>query len=298
MDTKPHGETRLIAFGLITGAMVCVAISDAVGKHLTQDYSIWQVLWVRSWVWLTFALFWISRRSSLRYALYSRIPFVQGIRSLLLVAEIAVFILAFRMLPLGDVTAIVAAAPLVVLPLSVVFLKEKVGVHRWIAVAVGLMGMMMVTRPGFGSFGWLTLLPLLGALLWGTYQVLVRHVSQHDSEQTTLLWTGVTLFVVTGAIAPFLWRTVPDVTTWALLLIAGLFNALGHFGLVAAMKRAEASALQPFSYVQVFTAFIIGYFLFNERPDYWTIIGLAAIIAGGLYALYRERRLIEKRVSA
>jgi len=298
MDSKPSGETRLIAFALITVAMICVAISDAVGKHLSQDYSIWQILWVRSWVWLTFALFWISRRSSLRLAFHSRVPLVQGLRSLLLVAEIAVFILAFRVLPLGDVTAIVSAAPLVVLALAVVFLKEQVGMHRWIAVAIGLMGMLMVARPGFGHFGWLTLWPLLGALLWGTYQVLVRHVSHHDSEQTTLLWTAVTLFVVTGAIAPFFWRPVPDTMTWALLLIAGLFNALGHFGLVAAMARAEASALQPFSYVQVFSAFIIGYFLFNETPDHWTILGLAAIITGGLYALYRERKLVGKRVSA
>ena len=167
MDAKILSDARLVAFGLITGAMICVAISDAVGKHLTQDYSIWQVLWVRSWVWLTFAFFWISRRGSLRHALHSKTPLMQGIRSLLLVAEIAIFILAFRSLPLCDVTAIAAAAPLVVLALSVVFLKEQVGVHRWIAVAVGLVGMMMVRAAGLRSFWMADLAAFVGGISVG-----------------------------------------------------------------------------------------------------------------------------------
>ena len=290
-ESAGTGGAPVFPIVLMLLSMFCIASNDAIGKHLTQDYSIWQVLWIRSWVWLGFALIWISRRGGIRNALGSGAPLIQGIRSLILVAEITVFILAFKYLPLGDVTAIGAAPPLVVLVFAVLFLGERVGWHRWTAVAVGFAGMLLISRPGLGVFGWLTLLPLLGVLLWGVYQVLLRLVSRHDSEETTLLWTGCALFLVTGAIAPFHWQNPPDLQTWVWFGLAGLFNTLGHFGLIAAMQRAQASALQPFAYTTVAWALLIGWFAFDERPDILTVCGITAIVAGGLYALYRERRL-------
>ena len=283
-------ETPPFAILLMLFAMLCIAVNDAIGKHLTQDYSIWQVLWVRSWVWLAFALAWISRRGGLRAALRSERPLLQTVRSLLLVAEVSVFILAFRSLPLGDVTAIASAAPLIVLVLAVLFLGEKIGWHRWASVALGFAGMMMVARPGVSVFGWLTLIPILGALLWGVYQVLVRAVSRHDSAETTLLWTGCAMFAVTGLIAPWHWQNPPDVATWGWFFLVGVFNTLGHFGLIAAMQRAQASALQPFSYSMVVWALMIGWLAFDEWPDSWTVGGILAIVLAGLYAMHRERR--------
>ncbi len=271
-------------------AMFCITVGDAIGKHLTQTYSVWQVLWVRSWVWLAIALIWISRHGGLKRAFRSERKVLQAIRSLILVAEVAVFIFAFRSLPLGDVTGISAATPLVVLVFASAFLGEKVGVHRWIAVLVGCAGMLAVSRPGFGTFGWLTLLPISGVLLWGVYQVLLRALSRHDSEATTLLWTGCAMFAVTGLIAPWDWRHPEDAETWTWMLLAGVFNTAGHFGLIAALRRGQASALQPFTYSAVAFALLIGWLVFNERPEHWTVIGVVAIVAGGLYAMYRERR--------
>ncbi len=284
------GRVPMKAIALMIMAMVLVAGSDAIGKQLTQTYSIWQVLWLRSWVWMAVAIFWVMRRGGISQALKTQTPFLHIARSLILVTEITIFILAFRYLPLGDVTAIASATPLVVLVFAVLFLGEKVGVHRWSAVIIGLAGMIMIARPGFGSFGWLTLLPILGALLWGCYQVLIRYLSTQDSEETGLLWTGFTLYIVTGLVSPFFWQTPAALSDWGLFFLAGLFNALGHFGLISAMHMAQASALQPFSYAQVVSAFAIGWLAFGEVPDTWTILGLTAIVAGGLYAMYRERR--------
>lgn len=294
MNTATDGRVPMKAIALMVMAMVLVAGSDAIGKQLTQTYSIWQVLWLRSWVWMAVAIFWVMRRGSISQSLRTKTPFLHIARSLILVTEIAIFILAFRYLPLGDVTAIASATPLVVLVFAVLFLGEKVGVHRWSAVIIGLAGMIMIARPGFGDFGWLTLLPIGGALLWGTYQILVRYLSTQDSEETGLLWTGFTLYIVTGLVSPFFWQTPADLTDWGLFFLAGLFNALGHFGLISAMHLAQASALQPFSYAQVVSAFLIGWFAFSEIPDVWTVVGLTAIVAGGLYAMYRERRLAAK----
>jgi len=271
-------------------AMCCIAMGDAVGKHLTQTYSVWQVLWVRSWVWLVAAVIWISCHGGLKRAIRSDRKTLQAVRSLILVAEVAVFIFAFRSLPLGDVTAIGAATPFVVLIFSAAFLGEKVGAHRWIAVLVGFAGILMVSRPGFGTFGWLTLIPLSGVLLWGVYQVLLRAVSRYDREETTLLWTGCAMFAVTGLIAPWDWKSPESIEAWAWMFLVGAFNTAGHFGLIAALHRGQASALQPFSYTAVAFALVIGWLAFDERPELLTVIGIAAIVAGGLYAIYRERQ--------
>ncbi len=297
MTTASDGRVPLKAIALMIMAMVLVASSDAIGKQLTQTYSIWQVLWLRSWIWVAVVLIWVMQRGGISHALKTQTPFLQIARSLILVTEIAIFILAFRYLPLGDVTAIASAAPLVVLAFAVIFLGEKVGIHRWSAVAIGLIGMIMIARPGFGSFGWLTLLPIVGALLWGSYQVLVRYLSSQDSEETGLLWTGLTLYIVTGLVSPFFWQTPLSLLDWGMFFLAGLFNALGHLGLISAMHMAQASALQPFSYAQVVSAFAIGWLAFGEVPDFWTVCGLSAIVAGGLYAMYRERRLAERKTS-
>lgn len=294
MSTATDSRVPIKAIALMVMAMALVAGSDAIGKQLTQTYSIWQVLWLRSWVWVAVAIFWVMRRGGIGQSLRTKTPFLHIARSLILVSEITIFILAFRYLPLGDVTAIASATPLVVLVLAVIFLGEKVGIHRWSAVIIGLAGMIMIARPGFGSFGWLTLLPIGGALLWGSYQILVRYLSTKDSEETGLLWTGLTLYIVTGCVSPFFWQTPADITDWGLFFLAGLFNALGHFGLISAMHLAQASALQPFSYAQVVSAFAIGWFVFGEIPDVWTVFGLTAIVVGGLYAMYRERRLAAK----
>ncbi len=281
-------RTPIVAILLMIGAMCCIAVGDAIGKHLTQTYSVWQVLWVRSWVWLAIVLIWVSRNGGIASAVRSKRAGLQTIRSFVLIAEVAVFIFAFRSLPLGDVTAIGAATPLVVLVFAHAFLGERIGIHRWTAVLVGLLGMLMISRPGFGSFGWLTLLPISGVLLWGIYQVLLRAVSRYDNEATTLLWTGTAMFLVTGLIAPWDWSTPGDAETWMWMLLAGVFNTAAHFGLIAALSRGQASALQPFSYSAVAFALFIGWLAFDEQPDYMTIIGIAAIVGGGLYAMYRE----------
>ena len=209
---------------------------------------------------------------------------------MLLVAEVSVFILALRHLPLGDVSAVGSATPLVVLVCAVLFLGERVGKHRWSAVAFGMVGMLMVARPGGSMFGWLTLLPIAGVVMWGIYQVLLRLVSRDDSTATTLLWTGITFFIVTSAIAPWVWQTPHDSQTWAWFFLVGAFNTTAHFALIVAMDRSEASSLQPFSYTVVAWAMLIGWLIFGETPDAWTLSGTALIVAGGLYAVHRERK--------
>jgi drug/metabolite transporter (DMT)-like permease len=282
-------RSQRVGVALMLLAMFLIVCNDAVGKHLTQQYSVWQLLWMRSWVWMALVLAWVSQSGGLRVALKSKRPLLQTIRALVLVVEVVVFVFAFRSLPLADVTAIGAATPLVVLALAVVFLGERVGPYRWVAVAVGLLGTLLVARPGFGVFGWATLLPIAGMLLWGIYQVLVRIVSREDPANTTLLYGGLAIFIVSGSCAPWVWMWPATATDWGLFLLVGLLNTGGHFALVFALQRASPSVLQPFSYSIVVWAALVGWLVFDTLPDQMSTLGAGLVVAAGLYAWYRER---------
>ena len=270
--------------------MCLIACGDALAKTLTQTYSITQVLWVRTWPLLLLALALSGRGGvlGLVLALRSRRPGLQVGRALLLASEMAVFMLAFRSLPLAEVTAVAATAPLVVTALAVPLLGERVGPHRWAAVAVGFLGVLLVVRPG-GGFGAAMLLPVAGVLMWGLYQVLLRLVSRQDSHQTTLAYTAVVVFLALGLLAPLSWRA-PSPTDWLWLLALGLIHGLGHYALIRALAGADASLLQPFNYTQIVWAMGLGLIFFGQFPDAWALAGTAMIVAGGLYALARERR--------
>jgi drug/metabolite transporter (DMT)-like permease len=268
-------------------AMFLLAGMDGITKTLATDYAVPQILSVRFLIFCLFALA-IARPKSLRTAFRSRHPILQIARSLIIVVEVGVFIVAFRHLPLADAHAISGIAPLLVTALAVPFLGEKVGMRRWAAISIGFLGLLIIVRPGIGVFNPAALIPLAGAGLWAIYQILMRKVSE-DSAATSLLYMAVTGAVVMTALAPFFWRP-PDTTGWLLLFSLGVVGSLGHFILIKAFQAAPASTLQPFHYVVLIWATIIGYLVFGDLPDAWTVLGAAVIAGSGLYAFYRERR--------
>ena len=127
--------------------MVLIACNDALGKYLTQSYPVLQVLWIRSWMFVVFAVLWI-RPHRVFHALRSPKPGIQLTRCILLVIEMAIIMYSFRILPLAEVTAVAAMTPLIVTALAVLFLGEQAGIHRWIAIAMGFIGVLIVARPG------------------------------------------------------------------------------------------------------------------------------------------------------
>jgi drug/metabolite transporter (DMT)-like permease len=275
--------------GLMIVAMALMASMDATAKWLVEDHAIPQILLVRFLVFLGFALLLAQRRGGLRTTLRSRNPKLQIVRSLVMLAEIYVFVIAFSLLPLANVHAIAAVSPLMAMALAVPLLGEKVGWHRWSAVGVGLLGVLLIVRPGVAATDWAMAVPLLAAFLWALLQVLIRKVGLSDPIETTGLYSAGIAVVVMGVIAPFVW-TPPTMQGWGLLLLTGLFGTLGHLTLFKALELAPASAVQPFSYMMMVWATLAGLVVFGQFPDAWTIAGAAVIVAGGLYAFARERR--------
>jgi drug/metabolite transporter (DMT)-like permease len=229
----PLQNNPLKGIALMNLAMLLLACMDGLSKHLAANYAVPQILCVRFLIFCLFALA-IARPPSLRAAFRSHHPYLQIARSLVITVEVAVFVLAFRYLPLADTHAIAGIAPLLVTALAMPFLGERVGPRRWTAVAIGFLGLLIIVRPGLTVLNPAAAIPLLGAALWAAYQILMRKVSDDDAA-TSLLYMAVVGALVMSILAPFYWRP-PDAQGWALMILLGLTGSLGHLILIMAFR--------------------------------------------------------------
>ena len=271
-------------------AMLCFAGMDTISKWLVADYPVTEMMWVRSALFLLFAWF-VVRKQGLRQALASKRPALQVARSLIAVVEGGVFVLAFRYLPLADTHAVAAASPLIVIVLGTVWLEERASLARVVAVIGGFAGVLLIVRPGFRVLDWPLLLPVAGALLWALYQLLTRFCSRQDSPDTSLVWAALVAFIATSFVGPLEWRW-PTIGAWALMFEIALIGAAAHYALIKALDYAEAGAVQPYAYSLLVWATLLGFLVFGQLPDAWTITGAAIVVLSGLYAWRQDRRTI------
>ncbi len=248
------------------------------------------MMWIRYILLCQFAWF-VVRRRGLRTAWRTSRPVLQIVRSLIAVVEGAMFVLAFRYLPLADTHAVAATSPLIVIALGALFLGERAGLARGLAVAAGFVGVLLIVRPGFRSLEWPLLLPLVGAAMWAGYQILTRLASRTDSPGTSLLWSAVVALIATSFVGPLYW-TWPTPTAWALMIVISLMGAVAHYALIKALDYAEAGAVQPYAYTLLVWVTILGFVIFGDVPDGWTILGAAIVVASGLYTWHHDRRAV------
>ncbi len=260
---------------------------DVVSKLLGPLMPVTQILWVRFLAFVPIACL-MAWRPGQGIAWRTPQPLLQAFRGLLLVVEMGMFVWAFKTMPLADVQAIAAATPLMVVAMSVPLLGESVGWRRWSAVGVGFLGVLLIVRPGFQTLGLGTIVVLIGAAMFALYQILLRLVGRTDSAGTTAVWSAVMGAIATSFVAPFDW-VWPTATGWWLLAAAAVLGALGHTIYSRAFVLAPAAVLQPFNYLMLVFAVILGWLIFDHLPDMWTFLGSGLIVASGLYALHRER---------
>jgi drug/metabolite transporter (DMT)-like permease len=269
-------------------ATLCFASMDAISKFLVADYAVGQIMWIRCALIFLFSWF-IVRRQGLFGSLRTTQPWLQVSRSLILIVESAIFVLAFRYLPLADAHAVASTSPLIVIALGVLFLGEKAGAARWLAVAAGFVGVLLIIRPGLRGLDWPVLLPLAGAVLWASYQILTRLAARHDSADTSLIWAGVVPLIATTFVGPIGWQW-PTPTVWLLMALISVIGAAGNYAIIKALDYAEAGAVQPYNYTLLVWATILGAVMFGDVPDGWTILGAAIVVASGLYTWHHDRR--------
>jgi drug/metabolite transporter (DMT)-like permease len=273
-------------------SMFFIASMDATGKYLSLSFPIVQILAVRFVIFFIFSLG-LAMRLRDRSIYKSRMPGSQILRSLVLAVEVSVFILAFSLMPLADAHAIAAVAPLIATMLAGLVLGEAIGIRRWISVAIGFVGALIIIRPGFGMVSWAALLPLGGAFLWAGYQVLSRRVSLGDRPETTALYTAFVGMVLFGAIAPFYWQSA-SMIEWGFLLLNGAVGSIGHIILLKALNSAPAGTLQPFNYALLLWAMLLGYLVFSDLPDALTFVGAGIVVFGGLLSSGQGTALLHK----
>jgi len=218
-------------------------------------------------------------------------PALQIFRSVLLLGSTMCNFAALRYLQLDEAIALVFSTPFFVAALSGPLLGEWVRWRRWTAIAVGFVGVLVVTRPGLGSFQPAALLSLSAALFYALYSLTTRMLARTDSNETTLFYSNIVGAAALLPVVPFAWTTPTDLLVVALMVSTGAVGSFGHYLLIAAHRLAPAAVLSPFIYTEIVLVIALGYLVFGDLPNRFTLAGAAIVVASGLYIVHRERKL-------
>jgi drug/metabolite transporter (DMT)-like permease len=286
-DAVKARSARLIGIALMCAAVSTFSCLDTTAKYLGREIDVMQIVWARYTFAMLLALLFVnpvSRPGMLRTGR----PMLQIVRAAILLGSTVLNFFALKYLRLDQVLAIAFATPFAVAALSGPVLGERVGPARWAAIGVGFIGVLVVTRPGFGIVHPAALFAFLATLCYAAYFLTTRILSRTDSNETTLFYSNVVGAVSMLPVVPFFWTPL-TAWQWILLILAGGFASLGHYMLIIAHRLAPASLLSSFVYSQLVGVTILGYVVFGDVPDAYTAMGAAIVISSGLYILHRER---------
>lgn len=280
VDNLRGAVLSLAAFG-------AYATHDVVVKLLGETFSSFQIMFFsgRMGFPLVTMMLMGDRRDG---TLIPAHPWWSGLRSVAAVSTGVMGFFAFSQLPLATCYAIFFAMPLLITLLAIPMLGEKVGIRRGVAVVVGLLGVLIVLRPGGGEGFSIGHLAALGAAVTGAMtSVIVRKIGQAERSVVLMLYPMVLTFFAMGAMMPFVYveMTVTDLGLTAVMAFLGMLGALG---IIAAYRSAPAVIVAPMQYSQIIWAALYGWLFFDESVDFYTGVGSAVIIASGIYIVLRE----------
>ena len=268
------------------------SILDAFQKTAVINHSIFQLLFIKYIFTLLLSCSEAKRKNNYKFWQSNNVK-LQVLRSFFSIIESGCFVLAFRYLSLADVHSVGSLAPVIIVALSALILKENVSPKTWIAIFVGFLGVLIILRPGLSIFDIKSLLPLMAAFFLGLYQVVTRKVSENDSTETSLFYTSLIGFIVMLILAFVYWQPL-TLNSYFLFTGIGIFFSMGIYFQIIALSKARASIIQPFHYTLIFWAIILGYFVYGDFPDMPTIAGAIIIAASGIYVLREGKQRIEQ----
>jgi drug/metabolite transporter (DMT)-like permease len=277
--SKPKASARadrpFKGIALILASTVFLGLSDVTAKYLSASLPPIEITWIR---FLVFALIMTPAMlpGSPLYALKTNRRRLHFMRGTTVLGSSLFFITGLSFLPIAEASATGFVAPMFVTALSIVFLNEVVGLRRWIATGVGLLGVIIILRPGTSAFHIAAFFPLVSALCWACTLIMTRMLSDTERAITTMTYSSI------------VWVT-PSWQAIAFGVFIGIASTAGQWIVVLAFRYADASVLAPFSYSQLVWVSVLGFFVFGEIPDAWTVVGAGFIVASGLYTAHRER---------
>ncbi|MGB5862954.1 MAG: DMT family transporter [Sulfitobacter sp.] len=279
-----------LGIGLMIATTLVFAVQDGLSRHLAGEYNVLMIVMIRYWFFAAFVIAIAKRRAGgIRAAARTEQPLIQITRGLMLSLEICVMVAAFTILGLVESHAVFTCYPLLVAALSGPVLGEHVGWRRWAAIGVGFIGVLIILQPGAAVFDVRALIPLLAAAMFAVYGLLTRYAGRRDSTATSFFWTGTVGAVAMTLLGVWFWEPMIR-TDWIWMCCLCLTGVTGHWLLIRCYEAAEASAVQPFAYLQLAFAAIIGITVFGENVSTNVAIGCMIIVAAGLFTFWRERQ--------
>lgn len=271
-------------------ALLCFTGIDTCAKLLVETLPALEVVFFRYFGHFVImaAIFLPLRGVAI---LHANRPKTQVLRALCLMGSTLLNFLALQYLQLGVTSAIFFTIPLLVCALSVPMLGETVGPRRWAAIVVGLIGVIIIVRPGLGALHWAWLLSIGACIAASLYMILTRKLAGVDSTETSQFYVGIISMIFIAPMAATVWVWPFGTLEIILCGVIGFLGWLGHQCLTVAHRFAPASLLSPFTYLQILSMVASGYFIFNDIPDAWVFVGASVVIASGLYMWLRERQL-------
>ena len=278
----------LLGIGLMVVTTFMFSTMDGVSRYLAENNNVFTLVTMRYWfIAIVMAITCLFVKDSFQKILYTKQPFTQFSRGLILSLNNCLVVYTFTLLGLVETHAIIACYPLIVAGLSVPFLGEKFGWRRWTAIFIGFVGVIIILRPTTNVISEGAIYALVGAIMFAVYLILTRYVSRLDKAITSFFWAGIGGSVTMTIISFFIWEDIlKEDLLW--LLIMCLLSASSHFMMVKTLQVAEASVIQPFSYLQLVFGSIIGVTIFSESIDSMIVVGVTIVIGAGLFTAWRE----------
>jgi len=277
---------------LLIAAMSCFAVLDTTTKGVTASVPLLMALWVLFLVQTVAAGGYVllaRDRASLKTTCI-RLHLTRG--ALMLTVQMLAFF-SLHYLPVGEFTAMAMTTPLLVTLLASRFLGEHVSIFRLALVAGGLVGTLVIVRPGSNAMGWALLLPLALVLANSAFQLLASKMARTEDAVTTLFYTCLTALVLTSLPLAWVWVPIDSLSLWLGLLLMGIAAAGGNLLFILAFERAPAATLMPYMYLQIGFGILGGWLMFDHIPDFWALVGIGLVaacgVAGGLLTLYEMR---------
>jgi drug/metabolite transporter (DMT)-like permease len=266
---------------LIILAALAFATLDTITKHATQRVPLLMLLWFRYafQAVVTFVLRFPVQHTRL-FATPN--PRFQALRGVLLLITTACAFFGLQFLPVGEFTAMAMLSPMVASAMAAWTLKAHVSPRRWAMMSLGLLGVLLVVRPGGQVFGWALLFPVVLVTSYAWFQVLTSRLSGDENPYTTHFYTGLVGAVVMTPIMLFSWKTSALLSYWYWFVLVGIFGTFGHLMLIRAFNRANAVVLTPYLYMQIAFATVLGWIVFRHVPDGLAWAGIAVIAASGV----------------
>ena len=287
-----RSTSALAGIALVMAAVACFAVLDTTTKWTTASVPVLMALWFRyafQAVVTTATMLPIRGRPLLRTAH----PKFQCLRGVLLLLTSLFAFFSLKFMPVGEFTAIVMITPLVITLVAAV-LGERVSGLRWVLVAGGFIGTLVIIRPGGDAFTWAMLLPLAVVVCNAWFQVLTSRLARTEDPLTMHFYTGWVGTLVASLAVPFAWETIHDWHLWMGMVVMGVMASVGHLLLILAYARTPAATLMPFLYGQIGFAMLGGWLVFDHVPDLWATLGIILVAicgAAGAWLTVRESRI-------